>query len=89
MYSSLKGFSHKKIMSHWIIEAVIYKFFTIVSIRKYPWILVLLSDRFLKLVRDDPIEKQTAQEQLVLYLTVSSNLTIPQTNRQPYYHLEM
>lgn len=68
---------------------MIYKIFTIVSIRKYPWILVLLSDRFLKLVRDDPIEKQTAQEQLVLYLTVSSNLTIPHTNRQPYYHLEM
>lgn len=68
---------------------MIYKIFTIVSIRKYPWILVLLSDRFLKLVRDDPIEKQTAQEQLVLYLTVSGNLTIPHTNRQPYYHLEM
>lgn len=68
---------------------MIYKIFTIVSIRKYPWILVLLSDRFLKLVRDDPIEKQTAQEQLVLYSTVSGNLTIPHTNRQPYYHLEM
>jgi hypothetical protein len=41
----------------------------------------------MKLVNDDPIEKQIAQEKLVLYLTVSTNLTIPQTNRQPNYHL--
>ena len=50
-------------------------------------VLLSLSGMFMTHVNDDPIEKQIAQEKLVLYLTVSTTLTIPQTNRQPNYHL--
>lgn len=68
---------------------MLYKKFKIVSLENIHgfWFCFLLSGMFMKLVNDDPIEKQIAQEKLVLYLTVSTNLTIPQTNRQPNYHL--